>query len=120
MANIEVNRPLKEHTLAFATTGEQFVAGLARNEAARAIGRQMLKSGTSIDTIDREANRAELSDEFVHKTALVVKEASETDHWLELCNRVDLGDVQQRTALNQEARKQCAFFTTANRKAESR
>ena len=120
MGNIEANRQLEERTLAFAAKVVQFVASFARNEAALVTGRRLLESGTSIGANYREANRAESRDDFVHKTAFVVKEASETDYWLELCTRINLGDAPQRTALSQEARELLAIFTTINRKAKSR
>ncbi len=120
MANIEANRQLEERTLAFAVAVVRFVAAFPRVDASAVIGRQLLKSGTSIGANYREANRAESKDDFIHKTAIVVKEASETDYWLELCARTDLGDPIQRASLNQEARELLAIFTTINRRAKGR
>lgn len=120
MGNIETNKQLEERTLAFAVAVVRFVAIFARSEAATVIGRQLLKSGTSIGANYREANRAESREDFIHKTAIVLKEASETDYWLELCTRVDLGDSTQRAWLSQEGRELLAIFTTINRKAKGR
>lgn len=120
MGNIETNKQLEERTLTFAVAVVRIVATFARSEAATVIGRQLLKSGTSIGANYREANRAESREDFVHKTAIVLKEASETDYWLELCTRVDLGDSAQRTWLSREGRELLAIFTTINRKAKGR
>ena len=120
MANLEANKQLEERTLHFAVAVVRFVAGFPRNDAASVVGRQLHKSGTSIGANYREANRAESNDDFVHKTAIIVKESSEADYWLELCARTDLGDPVQRTPLTQEARELLAIFTTINRRATGR
>ena len=84
------------------------------------VGRQLLRSGTSIGANYREANRAESRDDFVHKTAVVLKEASETEYWLEICSRTELGDPAKREMLGREARELLAIFTTINRRAKGR
>lgn len=120
MGNVEANRKLEERTLVFATALVRFVAAFPRNEASLLVARQLLKVGTSIGANYREANRAESRDDFVHKTAIVVKEASETDYWLELCTRTELGEPAERNRLAQEARELLAIFTTINRNAKGR
>lgn len=120
MANVEANRLLEERTLIFAVAVVRFVASFPRSEASSVVGRQLLRSGTSIGANYREANRAQSGDDFIHKTAVVLKEASETDYWLELCARTDIGDLTQRVWLSQEAREILAIFTTINRKAKGR
>lgn len=118
MGNIEANRLLEERTLAFAVAVVRFVATFPVSPAGAVIGRQLLKSGTSIGANYREANRAESREDFVYKSAVVLKESSETDYWLELCTRTELGDPGQRFALCQEARELLAIFTTINRRAK--
>lgn len=120
MSNIDANKKLEERTLLFAVAVVRFVASFARSEAGTVIGHQLLKSGTAIGANYREANRAESREDFIHKTAIVLKEASETDYWLELCTRIDLGDALQRSTLGQEARELLAIFTTINRNAKGR
>jgi four helix bundle protein len=120
MANIEANRLLEERTLVFAVAVVRFVATFPRHDAAPIVGRQLIKAGTSIGANYREANRAESKDDFIHKTAIVVKESSEADYWLELCTRTDLGDPAQRDQLGLEARELLAIFTTINRRAKGR
>ena len=118
MSDIESNKQLEERTLVFAVAVVRYVGTFVRSDAAVIIGRQLLKSGTSIGANYREANRAESRDDFAHKTAVVVKEASETDYWMDLCTRVDLGDPTQRARLGQEAKELLAIFTTINHRAK--
>jgi len=67
------------------------------------IGRQLLRSGTSIGANVREAQNAESKPDFIHKIRLAAKEADETEYWLLLCkntptypfNNQLLNDVQE-------------------------
>ena len=49
------------------------------------IGRQLLKSGTSIGANIREAQGAETKADFIHKMKIAFKEAEETEYWILLC-----------------------------------
>ncbi|MBU1014470.1 MAG: four helix bundle protein [Bacteroidetes bacterium] len=49
------------------------------------ISKQILKSGTSIGALVREAQNAESKADFIHKMKIAAKEADETMYWLELC-----------------------------------
>lgn len=48
------------------------------------IGKQILRSGTSIGANIRESEYAESKADFIHKLAIALKEANETEYWLEL------------------------------------
>jgi four helix bundle protein len=48
------------------------------------LSKQMLKSGTAIGAMVREAEQAESGADFIHKMAIALKEANETEYWLEL------------------------------------
>lgn len=48
------------------------------------LGKQMLRSGTAIGALVREANHAESKRDFVHKLGIALKECDETLYWLEL------------------------------------
>ena len=64
------------------------------------VTKQLLKSGTSIGAIIREAQNAESKDDFIHKLKISAKEADETDFWLSLChdskNYPDTSELQNR------------------------
>lgn len=120
MSSSEDNRRLEERTLCFAAAIVNFSVTLKRNDAASVIARQLVRAGTSIGANYREANRAESRDDFVHKTAIALKEASETDDWLDLCERTDLGDKNLLQDLRQEAVELLAIFSTINRRAKGR
>ena len=116
----EANRLLEERTLTFGVSVVRFVSALPKSDTGSVIGRQLLKSGTSIGANYREANRAESRDDFIHKTALVLKESSETRYWLELCERVSLGEPAKIAPLLKESSELLAIFATINRRAKGR
>lgn len=48
------------------------------------LSKQLLRSGTAIGALIREAEQAESEPEFIHKLAIALKEANETDYWIDL------------------------------------
>ena len=50
------------------------------------LSRQILKSGTSIGALVREAQHAQSKADFLNKMNIALKEANETDYWLMLLN----------------------------------
>ena len=53
------------------------------------LSKQLLRSGTAIGTLVREAEQAESKADFIHKLAIAQKEANETDYWLDLLFQSD-------------------------------
>jgi four helix bundle protein len=107
-----VGAELEDRTLKFAGDVVEFVAALPPSVSGNVLGRQLLRSGTSIGANYREANRAESPLDFAHKVAIAVKEAAETEYWLLLCKRVTLGDPPMRDALAAEADQLIAILST--------
>ena len=120
MANQNDNRRLEERTLAFAAEIVRFAGLIRKSEVALVVVRQLVRSGTAIGANYREANRAESREDFIHKTAIALKEAAETEYWLDLCSRVELGDAERLATLRQESTELVAIFTTINRRAKGR
>ncbi len=84
------------------------------------MGRQLMRSGTSIGANYREANRAESKADFIHKVGVAEKEASETVYWLEICEAAPLGGTEEVRALLKEANELLAIVTTIGRKAKGK
>jgi four helix bundle protein len=116
----EANQLLEARTLKFAVSVVHFVSRFPRSDAGSVIGRQLLKSGTSIGANYREANRAESREDFIHKTAVVLKEAAETLYWVELCENTGIGETTRMEELKSESSELLAIFTTINRRAKGR
>ena len=72
---------------------------------------QLLRSATSIGANYREANRTESRRDFVHKVALVEKEAAESLYWIELFEEAMIGNPEQIKCLFYECNQLVAIFT---------
>jgi four helix bundle protein len=82
---------LQDRTRRFALDAIRFVSALPKNRASDVLGRQLLRSATSIGANHREAVHAESRADFKHKMNLVEKDAAETVYWLELCQDSSTG-----------------------------
>ncbi len=94
---------------------------LPKNDTvAQVLGKQALRSGTSVGANYREASRGRSKAEFISKIGDSLKEIEETEYWLELL--VDSGRVSARKmwALLDEARQLNAIFTTIDKNAKGR
>jgi four helix bundle protein len=86
---------------------------LPRTEEARVLGKQALRSGTSVAANYRAACRARSQAEFAAKIGVVVEDTDETVFWLEIL--VDAGIIpeQKRAELLNEANELLAMFSAA-------
>lgn len=76
---------LRIRTFEFAKSILHIVDALPVTTKGWEIGRQVIRSGTSVGANIREADNAHSDREFAHKCSIARKEASETHYWLELC-----------------------------------
>src|SRR5262245_22847062 len=89
-----VTRELQDRTKRLALRVIRMIEQLPRTESARAIGRQVLRSSTSVAANYRAACRARSKAEFKAKLGIVVEEADETVFWLEIL--ADSGIVEPK------------------------
>jgi four helix bundle protein len=118
-SSLRTGAELEERTLRFAVQIVAFVGSLPRSDAGVVIGRQLLRSGTSIGANYREANRGESPDDFAHKVAIAVKEAAETEYWLQLCGRTNLAQASALSVLTIEINELIAILSTILRRARA-
>jgi four helix bundle protein len=111
---------LKQRTKRFAgRIIRPYVALPLRRAELAVLGRQMLRSGTSVAANYREASRARSPNEFVSKIELCAQEADETQLWLELL-RDDCGvKCQELDSLWTEADELIAIFCHHVKKHEA-
>jgi len=84
---------LEARTKAFAPAVVRAVKAADRNPVADVLHHQLLRSGTSVGALYREARRAESRRDFIHKVGIAAKEASESSSWLELINEGGFGSA---------------------------
>jgi four helix bundle protein len=62
---------------------------LCSNKQEYVLSKQLLRSGTAIGALVREAEQAESKADFLHKLAIALKEANETEYWILLLGETD-------------------------------
>jgi len=110
---------LKERCKQFAIAIIRLYRMLPRTEEARIIGRQMLRSATSVAANYRAACRARSKAEFVAKIGIVVEEADESVFWLELIGDTSILSGQVLQSCTKEAHELLAIFAASQRTARS-
>jgi len=94
---------LKKRTKRFALRVLKLVAALPNTVAGRAIGGQLVRSGTSVGSNYRAACRGRSRAEFVAKLVVVEEEADESAFWMELIIEGELLKPKQVEPLLNEA-----------------
>lgn len=94
---------IQQRTFEFAKRIVKLVDVLPRTLAATEIGRQMLRSGTSVGANVQEADAAESRSDFIHKLSIALKEARETRYWLALIDSTVLSHNSEVQTLIQES-----------------
>ncbi|HMF90058.1 MAG TPA: four helix bundle protein [Candidatus Angelobacter sp.] len=111
---------LRERTKAFALRIVKLFRSLPRATEAQVIGKQLLRSGTSVAANYRGACRARSRAEFVSKLGVVLEEVDESVLWIEML--IDAGIVKKARLdqLLSEARQLTAIFTASRQTAKQR
>jgi len=91
-----------------------------RGAAGRTLGRQVLRSGTSVGANLEEAEAGQSRADFIAKSSIALKEARETYYWLRLLVACELVSSEQINPLIAEANELVAILTTIVKKARSR
>ena len=103
---------LRERTFAYARRIVRLYCALPKNELARILGKQFLRSGTSVGANYREAYRSRSRAEFLAKTGDCLKEIEETDYWLELLEAEEIVKASRLESLRDETRQLLAIFVS--------
>ena len=75
---------VKEKSYAFAVRIVRLYKFLCEEKKEYTLSKQLLRCGTSIGAMIRESEHAESNADFVHKLSISLKEANETEYWLNL------------------------------------
>ncbi len=109
---------LRERTKAFALRIIRMFAALPKTDEARVLGKQVLRSGTSVGANFREAHRARSKAEFIAKVGDCLKELDETSYWLELLSESGIVPTSKLTSLQDECHQLLAILTTISKNAK--
>jgi four helix bundle protein len=72
---------------------------LTQEQREFVLSKQMLRSGTAIGALTREAEHAQSKADFIHKMSIALKEANETEYWLSLLRDSRYMDEQTCTPI---------------------
>ena len=111
---------LKQRTKIFALRVIKLVGALPKTTVGRAIGSQLVRSGTSVGANYRAACRGRSKAEFVSRLGTVEEEADESAYWMELVIEGALLKKEQVDPLRREACELTAIMAASRISAKNR
>jgi four helix bundle protein len=111
-------RDLRERTTNFALRVIRAFASLPKTTAAQVLGKQLLRSGTSIGANYREAHRARSKSEFIAKCGDSLREAEEAAYWVELLIKSNLVSTARFASFRKEADELVAIFVAVMKRSK--
>jgi len=111
-------RDLKKRTQQFALRVIRMYRKLPKTEEARIIGKQVLRSATSVGANYRSSQRGKSKRDFIAKLAIAEEEADETCYWLELIIEAEIMSATLLDPLLDEAKQITAILTASGKKAK--
>jgi len=109
---------LVARTRTFALRAIEFYCGLPRTAVAQILGKQLLRSATSVGAQYREAQRAKSIADFVSKSEGALQELEESAYWLELFEASKTADDAGVTNFHAETLQLISIFVTLVRAAK--
>jgi four helix bundle protein len=116
----QFNEEFRKRTKQFAIDVTKFYSTQRKSDEFRVLGKQLLRSATSVASNFRAAARARSNKEFYSKICIVVEEADETQFWLELIEESNIIKDVSISALQTEASEILAMVTTMKAKLRNR
>ena len=111
---------MKERTKEFALKVVRLYASLPTSVIAQTLGKQVLRSGTSVGAHYREAVRSRSDAEYISKVEGALQELEESGYWLELLADSGVCKAEAVAALRREAGELTAMLVACAKKAKSK
>ncbi len=102
---------VKSKSFAFAIRIVRLYQFLVDTKKEFVLSKQLLRSGTSVGAMVREAEHAETKPDFIHKMAIAQKEINETIYWLELLAETNFLTKEQFESINADAEELIKLVT---------
>ena len=90
---------LQVKSFAFAVRIVKLYKFLCADKKEFVLSKQLLRSGTAIGALIREAEQAESKPDFIHKLAIALKEANETEYWILLLHETEYLREHESTSM---------------------
>ncbi|OZB78966.1 MAG: four helix bundle protein [Halothiobacillus sp. 13-55-115] len=111
-------KDLASRTKEFALRVIRLYAALPKSTEAQVLGKQLLRSGTSVGAHYREAIRARSNAEFISKLEGGMQELEESSYWLELLVEAEIISAEKLNPLMTEANELMAILVTCAKNAK--
>lgn len=118
-SNFNFGEQFKLRTKTFSLRVIKLFQALPKTVDAQTLGKQLLRSATSVAANYRAACRARSKAEFVAKVGIALEEADESLFWLELLEESDIMPANKLANLKQEADELTAMLTTIRKSART-
>jgi len=109
---------LRARTKQFALRIIRLYSAIPNSNLGQVLGKQLLRSGTSIGAHYREGYRARSTTEFISKLEGALQELDETAYWLELLVEGEVVPEDRLQSLQQEAEELTAILVTCVKRAK--
>ena len=103
---------LRDRTLEYASSVVSAFVRLPKSEVASVLGKQMLRSGTSVGSQYREGHRAKSINDKISKLEGALQELEETTYWIELLGRHQFLPPETANPLQDETNQLTAILVT--------
>ncbi len=94
---------IKNKSFKFAIRIVKLYQFLVTDKKEYVLSKQLLRSGTSVGAMVREAEHSESKADFIHKMAIAQKEINENIYWLELLKETEYLSDEQYESINKDA-----------------
>jgi four helix bundle protein len=111
---------LETRTTDFALRIIKLFSALPKTTEAQILGKQLLRSGTSIGAHYREAKRAKSNLDFISKIEGALQELDETCYWLELIEKSGIMSARRLASLRAEAVELTKILVTVVKRAKEK
>jgi four helix bundle protein len=103
---------VKDKSFDFAVRIVNLSKYLTEQKREYVLSKQILRSGTAIGALIRESEQAESKADFIHKLAIALKEANETDYWLDLLHKTEYLETKQYQSLKNDMTELLKLLTS--------
>jgi four helix bundle protein len=110
---------IKDKSFAFAIRIVRLYQFLCNEKKEFVLSKQLLRSGTSVGAMVREAEHAETKADFRHKMGIAQKEINETIYWLELLKETGYLSIEEFESINASAVEIIKILTSIIKTAKS-
>ena len=108
-----MDSPLKNKSYAFAIRIVKLSQHLQTERKEFVLGKQILRSGTAIGALIREAEFAQSKPDFSHKMNIALKEANETKYWLNILKDTDYLEQKLFECLQSDCKEHIAMLVSS-------